>query len=182
VHYFHIFIPLIALFINSLSQVAFFRVLPRIGLLKSLFIGFLTGLVYLIAAEIILFKVENQYCWEKISMLLSNGIIYFFLWYCYFNFVNMGETARRIRIITELYYAPEGLTTEEILERYNAEAIIQKRLTRLIHNKQVIIAEGRYKINSLLLLSVAKVLVLMKSIVFGKKRTRRDYNEKRELL
>ena len=180
--YFHIFIPLIALSINSLSQVAFFRVFPRIGLLKSLFIGFLIGLVYLMAAEIILFKVENQYFWEKISTFLSNGTIYFLLWYCYFNFVNMGETARRIRIITELYCLPDGLTTEEILARYNAEAIIQKRLTRLIHNKQVIIAEGRYKISNLLLLSVAKLLVLMKLIVFGKKRTRRDYSKKRGLL
>lgn len=89
--------------------------------------------------------------------------------YCYFVFINLGETARRIRILKEVLDAPEGLSLEEILRRYNANEIIERRLQRLLVNGQIIIRDDKYYIGKPLMLWMAKIVVAFKFILLGKK-------------
>ncbi|MDD5505564.1 MAG: hypothetical protein PHR73_02265, partial [Candidatus Omnitrophica bacterium] len=89
--------------------------------------------------------------------------------YCYFNFINLGETGRRIRLLRELYDSGSGLNKEEILSRYNAEEVVVLRMKRLVNNHQIILRAGRYYVGSPVMLLIAKAIVLMKLVVLGKK-------------
>jgi hypothetical protein len=100
---------------------------------------------------------------------VTNFLIYAALGYCYFHFINLGETARRIRILRELYEAPDGLPLEGILERYNAKHIVEMRLRRLIHNGQIVERDGRYYIGSPVMLLIARSITLLKVVILKKK-------------
>jgi len=100
-----------------------------------------------------------------ISGFVTNLLIYAALGYCYFHFINLGETARRIRILRELYEAPEGLSQEEILERYNAKHIVDMRTHRLIHNSQIVERDGRYYIGNPVMFFIARSITMLKFFI-----------------
>lgn len=56
--------------------------------------------------------------------------------YIFFHFDNMGETARRIRLLWELYEHPTGLSTDQLLECYAPEEAFQRRVDRLLQAGQ----------------------------------------------
>lgn len=68
--------------------------------------------------------------------------------YIFFHFDNMGETARRIRLLWELYEHPTGLSTDGLLERYPSEEAYKRRIDRLLqagqcsHSKERLIWRG----------------------------------------
>jgi hypothetical protein len=155
--------------INVLSQIFSFRCVPALGLLKSVFLGFALGFLCLILFAAGLFLEKIMPVKECVGIFGVYLITYICLGYCYFHFINLGETARRIRILRELYDARDGLTTKELLERYNAREILQRRLTRLLHNGQLIRKNDAYYIGSPCMLLMAQVLVFFKFILLGKK-------------
>ncbi|MEK6683024.1 MAG: hypothetical protein AABY79_13800, partial [Nitrospirota bacterium] len=73
-----------------------------------------------------------------------------------------------IRILRELYDSKEGLSLEEILQRYNAKEIVEKRISRLINNGQVLYKDGRYFIGSPVMLMISRIIVTMKLLLLGK--------------
>lgn len=150
---------------NVLIQVIVFRLLPKITLLKSILSGFVAGLSALLSVHVVL-PAPSQV--EAFGLLATNLIIYSALGYCYFHFLNLGETARRIRILRELYMTKDGLTLDEILEKYNSRRMVEMRLGRLLNSGQVILADGRYYIKSSFLLTAARVISFMKLLVLGK--------------
>jgi len=106
---------------------------------------------------------------ERLALSLVNLAIYASLSYCYFSFITMGETARRVRLLCELYDAPDGLTREGILKRYNAEEVINIRLDRLLNNGQIILRDGRFYIGSPVVLFISKIIVFLKLIILGRR-------------
>lgn len=94
---------------------------------------------------------------------------YVMLVHCYlFGFFNPGETARRIRLLIELRAAgSRGMSIDEILGVYNAHAIIEARLHRLLEGGQIKCQDGRYVVGWPLMLSLAKVMVLLKLVFLG---------------
>lgn len=163
--YFNVFIPLLGACFNVCAQIFYCRYIMKGKLLKSVYVGFACGFMVLVICECFAYK--EPYV-EWLSLVCANLIIYSCFSYCYFGFINMGETARRIRLLRELYDAPEGLTEEQILSRYNAEEIINVRMARLLSNNQVILRDARYYVGSPAMLVMSKILVLMKLIVLGK--------------
>ncbi len=168
-NYLYVLSPLISLGVNVISQIFCCRRSKSEGLLKSVFAGFAFGAFSLLLISL--------YCLKRLSMpfpdntasFLTNAITYSALGYGYFHFINLGETGRRIRIIMELLNHEKGLSAEEILERYNAGDIIRKRINRLVDSRQIMQKNGRYYINSRLMLSIARIIVCMKIIVLGRK-------------
>ena len=77
-------------------------------------------------------------------------IVYTSCAYTYFHLFNMSETARRIRIIHEVYLAG-SLTSEGIKALYKTSDIIGIRLKRLVAMKKLKYAGGYYTINGRLL-------------------------------
>ena len=80
-------------------------------------IGFICGILSVFAVEIAFARTASRNGLDALGQILLNAVIYAALGYCYFHFINLGETARRIRIIRELYDAKTGLSPEEILNR-----------------------------------------------------------------
>ncbi|MDD5692763.1 MAG: hypothetical protein PHP10_06285, partial [Candidatus Omnitrophica bacterium] len=143
--YFNIFIPIIALAGNIIAQIFSYKCLPGKKLLRSEYFGFLSGAIVLAVCQGFAFVEPAA---ELISLACLNLIIYACLSYCYFNFINLGETGRRIRLLRELHDSVSGLNKEEILLRYNAEEVVGLRMKRLVNNHQIILRAGRYYVGS----------------------------------
>ncbi|MFC1558368.1 hypothetical protein ACFL40_03335 [candidate division KSB1 bacterium] len=169
-NYLHVFIPIFALIINICAHILLFRFISRIGLLIAVIISFFIGFFCLIAFECYVFFSVSQYTMGLIYLFTANGIIYSLLGYLYFQFVNLGETARRIRIMRELYSSKDGLSMEEILKRYNAKEIIGRRINRLVRANQVKCKNNKYYIKGMpFILFLSKTIVTMKLILLGKR-------------
>jgi hypothetical protein len=163
-----VFAPVMGLLINVFTQVIIFRHTPSLGLLKSVYLGFVIGFVSIFVFEF--FIPHPTSTKDFIAILVTNLITYISLGYGYFHFINLGETARRIRILRELYESNDGFSLEELLVRYNAKEIIERRLSRLINNRQIIYKDERYYIANPTMLFITKIIVGMKSVILGKLR------------
>ena len=97
------------------------------------------------------------------------ALTYLLLAYCYvIGFFNLGESARRIRLLIELHGAGNrGMTLDEILAAYNARMIVEARLGRLLTGGQIVERGGRFVSKRSPLLYIAKMLVLLKILFLG---------------
>jgi len=145
--------PLVALFANAALTALVFRLRLR-PLLKAVYIGFLAGLPVLFTLEL----AAGGFSWN----CAADSITYGALSYCHFHFVNLGETARRIRLLRELYENPAGLSRGELLSRYNAREIVSLRLARLEGNGQLVLKNGRYVSGAPAVIAMARILDFMK--------------------
>lgn len=98
-------------------------------------------------------------------------VTYLLLTYCYaIGFFNLGESARRIRLLIELHGAGDrGMTVDEILAVYNARMIVEARLSRLVAGGQIVERGARYFIKGRLMLYSAKGLALLKLVLLPEK-------------
>jgi len=126
-HFLNVICPLLGLLINAISQVLLCRYARGFGLLKSIFVGFGCGFIMVISIEAANYFTTAVSIAHLLGQLFVCMITYGALSYCYFHFVNLGETARRIRILRELYDSKDGLSMKEILIRYNAKDIIRNK-------------------------------------------------------
>jgi hypothetical protein len=148
-------LPLAGLLINAAVQIAVCR--AGGSLLRSIFAGFTAGFV-LVAY------------FSGIAPILTGDILcYGAFGYCYFHFLNLGETARRIRLIRELNESPDGLTEAEFLAKYNCREILVVRMERLLVNGQIVSRNGRYFTGKPALLVMARMITLLKLSVLGRK-------------
>jgi hypothetical protein len=130
--------------------------LPGLGLLRSVYLGFFLGLLGVIASGA-----------HTTAIFFSNLIIYCLLGYNYFHFINLGETARRVRILLEIHNSPEGLSEEEILSKYNSGGVLSLRLARLLRNAQLIYAQDKYFIGRPTVLLFSGIIGLLRKIIFS---------------
>jgi hypothetical protein len=96
-------------------------------------------------------------------------LTYVALAYCYvIGFFNLGESARRIRLLIDLHQAgPRGLTLDEILSAYNARMIVDIRLQRMITAGQIRERDGAFYTRSRIMLTAARLLVWLKIAFLG---------------
>lgn len=159
--------PLAALAADVAVNVAVMR-LTRAGLMRAHLAGFLAGaaaLALLVAATRGLAATPAQ-LW---GLAAADALGYGCLGYCYFHFVNLGVTARRIRLMSELAAAPAGLTLAQIHERYGAREILEKRWGRLLSTGQIVQRGARCYAGRGPLLAAAHLVVLLKRAVLGKR-------------
>lgn len=147
--------PVLALAANCITQILICRISK--SLLKSVYVGFLAGLG--------VYTLRNGLSAEMLTGVITYGV----LSYCYFHFINLGETARRIRILREINDAmPQGLSEKELLSKYNAKTILAVRFRRLINNSQVINRGDRYYLGKPTVLYMAQILIFMKKLLLGR--------------
>ena len=85
------------------------------------------------------------------------ALAYVSIAYSYFHLFNMGETARRIRLLRELLsQGPLGM--QELLSLYRGEEVMSRRIERLLETAQLIEQDGRYRVRGRLLLRAARVV------------------------
>lgn len=167
--YFHIFSPILGLGINVVCQVCYYRYVKNVSLLRSTFFGFLCGVMILLGIEAAYIKHFALSLLETLPYIMVNAISYMALGYCYFHFINLGETARRIRLLRELSESGDGLSMDEILQRYNAKEIVENRLNRLLKSGQIIYKDDRYYIGKPTMLFISQAIIFLKLLILGKK-------------
>ena len=165
------FAPVIALSVNVLSQVACFRTLRARGLLRSLFAGFGAGLPAVIILTLAVLHRHPISALDAAALILLNLLTYGALAYGFFHFVNLGETARRVRLLRELVEAGGELSEEDLLRRYNAQDIVRLRLDRLKANQQLVTRNGRHVIARPTVLAISRLILAMKRLVLRSERT-----------
>lgn len=158
--------PVLGLLSNCLFQITTKRLFPSISLMRSVHVGFLAGVAFLMIFELFVIK-ETFYL-----LLTSSLMIYIAESFCYFNLITLCITARRVRILRELYEkGQEGLTLPELLSRYNANDMVQIRVKRLMDSGQVIFKQDKFYVGNPTVLVMAKILTLMKILLLGQKTT-----------
>jgi hypothetical protein len=151
---------------NVAVQIGLYRVLSGQGrLLKSQVAGAAAGLAVLLvpglAGSLPSSLAASPWSW------IADLLIYLAFCYIYFHWNNMGETARRIRLLRELAEAADGLSEAELLARYPGREILDRRLTRLIDGGQIVERDGRLQLSGGLVLVSARLVGLAKAIVIG---------------
>lgn len=174
-NYLCVFSPIISFVMNVIFQILIFRYMNTLGLLKSVFIAFIFGICVLTLIEAYYITQVFSPLIDSVPFVLINIITYSSLGYCYFHFINLGETARRIRILRELYNSKEGLSMEELLEHYNVKEMIKRRIERLLCNGQISMQGGKYYIKGRTMLFMANIIIAMK-IGLLNKRSEYDFN------
>jgi hypothetical protein len=114
-------------------------------------------------------SVAPDHASDRLGIATVWGLTYLSFAYFYvFGFYNLGESARRIRLLIELYGAGEqGMTLNELLTAYNARMIVEARLERLLSGGQIVRRKDRYFVAHPHMLYGAKALVQLKRLYLG---------------
>lgn len=159
-------IPLAVALVNVAVQIAASRARPTFGIYITQLIG--------IACALPVFGLLTWALWDAPDAggrALANAGIYFCFCYVYFHFNNMGETARRVRLLREMSVAARPLSLPEILERYGAGEVLGRRLVRLLDAGQVVQSGDRLFIANRSVSAMASAVNLAHRIVFGSRRS-----------
>lgn len=114
------------------AQILVFRLGLNRTIAGSVAIGFSAG------SLVLFFGIElSEEDWD-ILRIMTAVMVYCCAGYTYFHFNNMGETARRVRLVIELLKQPEGMTYREITELYNSSTQVERRIARLLSTGDII--------------------------------------------
>lgn len=164
-----IIIPLACFALNVLVQLSSNRALPSMGVLKSEALGFIAGSMAVVVAGAYVYSVSSVALRDIIALMLCNLLLYASLAYCYFHFVNLAITARRTRLLRDLYLSGNGLTMEQILAQYSGRDMIDNRVGRLLGSGQLVLRDGRFYIGKPIVLWIVNIVLAMKLFVIGKR-------------
>jgi hypothetical protein len=137
-------------------------------LVKSLFLSAVIGLIILVGLHLSTHGGLNISETASPGLIL-NCLIFTVMSYLYFQLLNIGEASLRLRILHELQIHSEGLTENQIVQRYDAQAIVRARLGRLVESGQVTLRKDRYYLGRKRLIYFAKVLYFLKRIYLGRR-------------
>jgi hypothetical protein len=162
--------PLAALVVCVLGHVVVARAAPRLARHRGVSIAVLAGLAVLLATAVT-FAADPSHgpALDRWGAAVSWLLAYLALAYFYvFGFYNVGESARRLRLLVELQAAaPRGLTLAELLTVYNARMIVEARLARMVAGGQLVERDGRYAVGRPLMLTIAKAFAALKILFLG---------------
>ncbi len=101
---------------------------------------------------------------EKLIGAVYAAITYTCIAYSYFHVFNMTETARRIRILSEIDRAG-GLSRDQIIAKYGTSDILQVRLDRLVQLNELELKEGRYVLKGKVLHLASSVVMVWRTVL-----------------
>ncbi len=103
---------------------------------------------------------------ETIPMALFFLVVYNGFAFAYFQILNMSETARRIRMLIEIWHNGGEMAQEKLIGAYTPETMVRVRLDRLICWGQVSKDEnGLYRVKGKFLLIAAYLVEWIKRIL-----------------
>ena len=146
------------------AQIGVIRISGALPLLRAWVFGVVAGLCFVLGTTGWICFLLGRNLADSLIALFTNGAIFACVAYGYFHFVNLGETARRIRILWELRESADGLSYHDILSRYDSAEIIDRRIHRLINTGQIIDQNGRLYATGTSVLLMAKILSLLKRV------------------
>jgi hypothetical protein len=132
---------------------------------RSVVVGFVAGLLVVLALQAVLLLVFPRNLDRWILALVANPAIFVMLAYCFYNFINLGHASIRIRIFKECDDRGGFITREELRAVYDDELIKEARLQRLLEGGDVVRENGRWKLVNPRLVPVAKMVFGLKKFV-----------------
>lgn len=161
-----------ALAANAFAHLLVYRATQRY--MRAIFLGFGVGLLVFLAGEAVRFVAAPVSVVDSAICLAGDTMLYGCASFLFFNFINAGESAIRIRILRELSAAGRTLPEADLLEAYNDGEILETRLSRMLGNGQLELVDGRYRLRSHTLVRMAyffltlKWVLLRRSSEFGR--------------
>jgi hypothetical protein len=157
--------PLAGLVACGAVHVAVARARPALPRHHGVLAGVLAGLVLVAGLAAALGgTTPDRPGTAAVWVLAYLSLAYFYA----FGVFNPGESARRIRLLVELRAAgASGMSFEEILRAYSAGSIVDARLGRLLAAGEIVERGGRFVVGRSLLLPVARMLVVLKRVLYG---------------
>ena len=139
----------------------------RVGVVASLFVGFVAGLAFLVLGEgFAVFRAGGTLA-DNLALGLANGVLFVCLWYFYFHFINIGEASLRIRVLREAARF-SGRPIDDLLAVYNVRTVVGTRMERLVQDGQlVIIGENRFGAGKPRMVVVAKAFSFLRWLLLG---------------
>ena len=161
--------PCVALGACVVVHVLVSRALPALARLLGIVLSVGTGAVVVVGLAGLASAARHLAAVDLLGLAAVWLATYVLLAYCYvIGFFNLGESARRIRLLIDLHQAGRrGLTLEEILSTYNARMIVELRLQRMVTGGQIRQQDGVYYTRSRLMLTCARLLVWLKIAFLG---------------
>ena len=104
-----------------------------------------------------------------ILALAVNLPTYVCLSYCYYSFVQLGQTSIRIRMYSEIAEREDGVILSEMEQEYNEEGLTEVRLQRLIESGDMIVRDNTYFIGRKRLLLITNIIFAAKHFLLRKK-------------
>lgn len=153
--------PLINLLLHMILARSFRNLSPQIVAIKSIFLGYilLFLLLWLFVFPTVIYLPSHI-----VTILVYCFLVYTLLSYTYFHFFNMSETARRIRILNEIYKAG-SLPIQNMEVLYNTSDIVDLRLKRLIAMKQLRYEDGYYSLHGKILYIAGRVILWWRKVL-----------------
>lgn len=134
----------------------------------TIFKAFLVAVCCTVAFTVIGVSLSKKSLWDMIALVAVNAWATAALAFGYFNFVNLGFTSLRVRLLRELLQNGGELTLSEISRRYASNEIRDIRLARLLENGTLRRHQGRYRLaNANRFLLIARVLDWTRRFTFG---------------
>jgi hypothetical protein len=156
-----------ALGVNVVAQVILFRLRRGAQFTRSIVEGGWIGAM--VGLGVGLVCTSRVPAGQLLSSLAASAFTYLALSYCYYHFVQLGQTSIRIRIYMEIASSPQGLTIEELAGRYDGNVLLQMRLKRLIESRDITQREGRFFVGRSRFVRVAAMIYAARRLVLGGK-------------
>ena len=157
--------PIVALAVMVVVQAIVLRLRQGEQFFGSVVVGFLAGLLTVLALQVVLLVVFPRNPDRWVLALVANPAIFVMLSYCFFNFINLGHASIRIRIFKECDDRGGFITHDELRAVYDDERIKEARLQRLLEGGDVVRENGRWKLVNPRLVPVAKMVFGLKKFV-----------------
>jgi hypothetical protein len=157
--------PIVALAVMVVVQAVALRLRQGEQFFGSVVVGFLSGLLTVLALQAVLLVVLPRNPDRWVLGLAANPAIFVMLAYCFFNFINLGHASIRIRIFKECDDRGGFIAHDELRAVYDDELIKEARLQRLLEGGDVIRENGRWKLVNPRLVPVAKMVFGLKKFV-----------------
>jgi hypothetical protein len=164
-----LFSPIVALAINMAVQITAFRRRRGSHFFRSVVEGVCFGGLALLVIEALLIIRGQTWGYGVAVILLVSMPTYLALSYCYYSFVQLGQTSIRLRLYSEIASRESGVTIEEMEREYEQSSLTHMRLQRLIESGDIVEKDGRYLIGRRKLLLVANIIFAAKHLLLGKK-------------
>ena len=135
------------------------RLSPQIVAFLSFFAGYLV--IGVLAWYVYLNRLEGPELWRAFVYAF---LVYSGFGYSYFHFFNMGETARRIKILCHLFFYG-SIESEDMKIQFIPKEQIRQRLQRLLELGQITKSGERCFIRSRFFWSIAVVLMEFRKVL-----------------
>jgi putative flippase GtrA len=159
-------VPVGGLAADALSHLLLSRLRRRGSYLTNLVLGGLVGLAATLALSVPP-ALRGGVSAHVAALVAVDVLTYLALAWCYFHFINILVASLRIRLLREIA-AAGSLAREDILKRYNAEAVIARRLERLVAGGHLERKEGRLIARSPIFLVIFDFFQILKVAVLGR--------------